>query len=184
MEFEPFPTHQNDLRLGRRSGRFTAWENKAASRTGWWIQPGRHPLRPAPQNQLRSTAKRSGSPKDDKAAALERTAAGFAQHLAPTSRSVRLQNRFGPCQVPVRRFETMTTRKTLIRSRAGVRLQRIEHLARQQVVQSSWRLSTLRQNQPRSFADETEAEDAFDMEVIASLTDPIIMDMQRRGLID
>lgn len=78
----------------------------------------------------------------------------------------------------------MATRKTLIRSRAGVRLQRIEHLARQQVAQSSWRLSALRQNQPRSFADQTEAEDVFDMEVIASLTDPIIMDMQRRGLID
>lgn len=78
----------------------------------------------------------------------------------------------------------MATRKTLIRARAGVRLQRIEDLARQQVVQSSWRLSTPRQNPPRSFADETEAEDAFDMEVIASLTDPVIMDMQRRGLID
>ena len=78
----------------------------------------------------------------------------------------------------------MATRKTLIKSRAGVRLQRIEHLARQQVVQSSWRLSTMRQNQPRTFADETEAEDAFDIEVIASLTDPIIIDMQRRGLID
>ena len=78
----------------------------------------------------------------------------------------------------------MVTRKTLIKSRAGVRLQHIEHLARQQVVQSSWRLSTLRQNQPRSFADEMEAENAFDMEVIASLTDPLIMDIQRRGLID
>lgn len=78
----------------------------------------------------------------------------------------------------------MATRKTLIKSRAGVRLQRIEHLARRQVVQSSWRLSTMRQNQPRSFADEMEAEDAFDMEVIASLNDPIIMDMQRRGLLD
>ena len=78
----------------------------------------------------------------------------------------------------------MATRKTLIKSRAGVRLQRIEHLARQQVAQSSWWLSTLRQNQPRSFADETEAEDAFDMEVIASLTDPIVIDMQRRGLIN
>jgi hypothetical protein len=78
----------------------------------------------------------------------------------------------------------MATRKTLVRSRAGVRLQHIEHLARQQVVHSSWRLSTLRQNQPRSFADEMEAEDAFDIEVIASLTDPLIMDMQRRGLID
>ncbi len=78
----------------------------------------------------------------------------------------------------------MATRKTLVRSRAGVRLQRIEHLAGQQEVQSSWRLSTLHQNQPRLFADETEAEDALDMEVIASVTDPIIMDMQRRGLID
>ena len=78
----------------------------------------------------------------------------------------------------------MATRKILIKSRAGVRLQRIEHLARQQVVQSSWRLSTMRQNQPRTFADEVEAEDAFDMEVIASLTDPVIIDMQRRGLLD
>lgn len=79
----------------------------------------------------------------------------------------------------------MATRKTLVRSRAGVKLQRIEHLAGQQkVVQSSWRLSTLRANQPRSFADEAAAEDAFDIEVIASLTDPIIIDMQRRGLID
>jgi len=78
----------------------------------------------------------------------------------------------------------MATRKTLIKSRAGVRLQRIEHLARQQVVQSSWLVSTMRQNQPRSFADEASAEDAFDMEVVASLSDPIIVDMQRRGLID
>ncbi len=78
----------------------------------------------------------------------------------------------------------MATRKTLIISRAGVRLQRIEHLARQQVAQSSWRISTMRRNQPRSFADETAAEGPFDMEVIASLTDPLIIDMQRRGLLD
>ena len=78
----------------------------------------------------------------------------------------------------------MATRKTLIRSRAGVKLQRIEHLARQQVVQASWLVSTLRRNQPRSFATETEAEDAYDIEVIASLTDPVVIDMQRRGLID
>ncbi len=78
----------------------------------------------------------------------------------------------------------MATRKTLIRSSAGVRLQQIEHLARQQVVQSSWCLSTMRQNQPRSFADEASAEDAFNMGVVASQSDPIIVDMQRRGLID
>lgn len=79
----------------------------------------------------------------------------------------------------------MGTRKTLIKSQAGVKLLRIEHLAGQQkVVQSLWRLSTLRANQPRSFAEEAAAEDAFDMEVIAALSDPIIIDMQRRGLID
>lgn len=78
----------------------------------------------------------------------------------------------------------MATRKTIIKSRAGVRLQHIEQLARQQVVQSSWRVSTMRHNQPRTFADQTEAEDAFDVEVIASLTDPIIIDMQRRGLLE
>lgn len=78
----------------------------------------------------------------------------------------------------------MATRKTLIKSHAGVRLQRVEHLARQQVIQSSWRLSTMRQKQPRTFANEIEAENAFDMEVIASLTDPTIIAMQRRGLLD
>jgi hypothetical protein len=34
------------------------------------------------------------------------------------------------------------------------------------------------------FADQDQAEDAFDLEVIAALTDPVVMDMQRRGLID
>lgn len=78
----------------------------------------------------------------------------------------------------------MATRKTLVKSHAGVRLQHVEHLARQQIIQSSWRLSTLRQKRPRTFADEIEAENAFDMEGIASLTDPTIINMQRRGLFD
>lgn len=79
----------------------------------------------------------------------------------------------------------MGTRKTLVKSRAGVKLLRVEHLAgRQKGIQSSWRLLTLRTNAPRAFADEMEAGDAFDMEVIASLTDPTIIAMQRRGLID
>lgn len=42
----------------------------------------------------------------------------------------------------------------------------------------------MRSNQPRTFADETAAEDAFHVEVIASLTDHIIIEMQRRGLLD
>jgi len=78
----------------------------------------------------------------------------------------------------------MATRKTLVKSRAGVQLQRIERLAGRQVTQLSWRVSTMRENQSRTFADQVEAEVAFDIEVIACLTDPIIIDMQRRGLID
>jgi hypothetical protein len=79
----------------------------------------------------------------------------------------------------------MPTRKTLIRSEAGVRLQRIERLgAQQKVVQQRYSLSTLRRPAALMFADQDQAEDAFDLEVIAALTDPVVMDMQRRGLID
>lgn len=79
----------------------------------------------------------------------------------------------------------MPTRKTLIRSEAGVRLQRIEHLgAQQKVVQQRYSLSTLRRHAAVVFVDQAQAEDAFDLEVIAALTDPVVMDMQRRGLID
>lgn len=79
----------------------------------------------------------------------------------------------------------MPTRKTLIRSEAGVRLQRIERLgAQQKVLQQRFSLSTLRRHSALIFADEAQAEDAFDLEVIAALTDPVVMDMQRRGLID
>lgn len=41
----------------------------------------------------------------------------------------------------------------------------------------------MRANQARSFADEV-AGDASDIEVIAALTDPIVMGMQKLGLID
>ncbi|TFW14236.1 hypothetical protein EGY25_03290 [Brevundimonas intermedia] len=68
----------------------------------------------------------------------------------------------------------MGIRKTLIKSRAGVKLKRIEQLAgkRQKVVQSPRRLATLRADQQQSFADEAAVEDAFDVEFIASLSDP------------
>lgn len=42
----------------------------------------------------------------------------------------------------------------------------------------------MRSNQPRAFADEAAGADAFDVGVIASLTAAIIIDMQRRGLLD
>lgn len=79
----------------------------------------------------------------------------------------------------------MATRKILMRSQAGVRLQRIERLSAQQhVLQARFALSTLRRHGARVFRDQMEAEDAFDLEVIAALSDPIVYDMQRRGLID
>jgi len=75
--------------------------------------------------------------------------------------------------------------KTLIKSQAGVRLERVERLsAGQKGGSQTYRLSTLRMNGPRTFADPDAAEEAFDIEVIAALTDPVIIDMQRRGLID
>ncbi len=79
----------------------------------------------------------------------------------------------------------MPTRKTLLQSRAGVRLHRIEALsAAQKVVSQTYRLATYRTAQPRNFADERAALDAFDLEVIASLQDPLVIEMQRRGLVD
>jgi len=80
----------------------------------------------------------------------------------------------------------MATRKTLIKSEAGVNLHRVEQLASQQkrVISESYRLSSLRPNATRLFADPAEAETAFDLEVIASLNDPVVIEMQRRGLID
>lgn len=75
--------------------------------------------------------------------------------------------------------------KILIKSEAGVRLERIERLSRSQKdANAIYRLSTLRTNGPRTFTDGAAAEDAFDLEVVAALADPVIMDMQRRGLID
>lgn len=68
----------------------------------------------------------------------------------------------------------MPTRKTLIKSEAGVRLERIEQLSeRGRVQQQHFRLCTLRPNPPRLLADENAALDAFDLEVIASLSDPV-----------
>ena len=74
----------------------------------------------------------------------------------------------------------MPTRKETIREQAGVKLQRIEQLnASQKVLSTHYRLSTLRRSQPRVVADPQTAEDAFDLEVIASLTDPVVQRLIR-----
>lgn len=72
----------------------------------------------------------------------------------------------------------MPTRKTLLKSTAGVRLERVESLSAQGKLQSRhFVLKTYRPNQPRVLADESAALDAFDLEVIASLADPVACHM-------
>lgn len=69
----------------------------------------------------------------------------------------------------------MPIRKTLLKAKAGVRLERIENLsARGKLLTQHYVLRTLRPNQPRVLSDETAAENAFDLEVIASLMDPVV----------
>lgn len=76
----------------------------------------------------------------------------------------------------------MAIRKTLIRTEAGVRLERIEALSgRQKVVSTLYCLRTLRPNQPRMIADRDEAEAAFAREVTASLKDPVIRALVAAG---
>ena len=75
----------------------------------------------------------------------------------------------------------MPTRKSLVRSEAGVRLERIEHLSARGVVRETYRLSTLRPSPPRQLADERTAQDAFDLEVVASLSDPVVMQLVDKG---
>ena len=75
----------------------------------------------------------------------------------------------------------MPTRRTLIRAATGVRLERVEKLSAQgKVQQEHFTLRTLRPNPPRIIAGERAALDAFDLEVIASLADPVVSRMADR----
>ncbi len=79
----------------------------------------------------------------------------------------------------------MPMKKTLLKSESGVRLELVEQFNRNQAVERrEYCLRTLRLGQPRLFVDEREAEDAFDLELIASLNDPVVQQMARRGLLD
>ncbi|MBD3836802.1 hypothetical protein [Brevundimonas sp.] len=79
----------------------------------------------------------------------------------------------------------MPIKTSLLRSEAGVRLHRIEHPGGQPENSARpYRLSTCRSAPPLAFSDERAALDAFDLEVIAALSDPTVIDMQRRGLLD
>ena len=75
----------------------------------------------------------------------------------------------------------MAQKKTLVASKAGVRLERIEDLAERQRGKITFKLSTYRPPQPRP--DELEAEEAFAREVTASRRDPVIAALMERGSI-
>lgn len=74
----------------------------------------------------------------------------------------------------------MVTSRTLLRTQAGVRLERIEQIARKQR-SVQFRLSTHRTFSPRLILDEEEAQRAFGREVSASLEDPVVVGLMQKG---
>lgn len=72
----------------------------------------------------------------------------------------------------------MASTRKLLREEAGVKLFEVgEPKSYGRANGSHYRISTMRQNQPRVLADLAEAEDAFDLEVISSLLDPVVQKM-------
>ena len=72
----------------------------------------------------------------------------------------------------------MASTRKLLREEAGVKLFEVgEPKSYGRANGSHYRISTMRQNQPRVLADLAEAEDAFDLEVISSLQDPVVQKM-------
>ena len=72
----------------------------------------------------------------------------------------------------------MAIKKTDLKTEAGVKLTRVEEVTPMGTVRSQhYRLTTLRPNQPRVLAQREAAEDAFDLEVVASLLDPVVQRM-------
>lgn len=72
----------------------------------------------------------------------------------------------------------MPIKKTDLKAQAGVKLTLVEEVTPMGTVRSQhYRLTTLRPNQPRVLAHREAAEDAFDLEVVASLLDPVVQRM-------
>ncbi|CAL1690877.1 hypothetical protein MMB232_01011 [Brevundimonas subvibrioides] len=75
----------------------------------------------------------------------------------------------------------MPSRKTELKAEAGVRLTLVEEVTPLGTVRAShYRLTTLRPNQQRVLARLETAEEAFDLEVIASLMDPVVQALVTR----
>ncbi len=74
--------------------------------------------------------------------------------------------------------------KKLVRAQAGVRLERIDHLAARQKRAVCFKLTSHRNTPERLIADEAEAQRAFAREVAASLEDEVVKGLIRRGVVD
>lgn len=75
----------------------------------------------------------------------------------------------------------MASTRKLLREEAGVKLFEVgEPKSFGKANGCHYRISTMRRNQPTVLADLTEAQDAFDLEVIASLMDPVVQHLIAR----
>lgn len=74
--------------------------------------------------------------------------------------------------------------RKLVRAQAGVRLERIDHLAARQKRAICFKLTSHRNTPERLIADEAEAQRAFAREVEASLEDEVVKGLIRRGVVD
>lgn len=76
----------------------------------------------------------------------------------------------------------MPIKKTDLKAEAGVKLTLVEEVTPMGTVRSQhYRLTTLRPAQPRVLAHRDLAEDAFDLEVVASLMDPVVQRLIERS---
>lgn len=77
----------------------------------------------------------------------------------------------------------MPIKRTPLREASGVKLIQVDDVAPNggRVKATHYRLSTLRPNQPRVLADRETADEAFDLEVIASLADPTVQKLIGSG---
>jgi folate-dependent phosphoribosylglycinamide formyltransferase PurN len=74
--------------------------------------------------------------------------------------------------------------KKLVRAQAGVKLERIEHLAARQKRAVCFKLTSHRNTPERLIADEQEAQRAFAREVAASLEDKVVQGLIASGYLD
>ena len=74
--------------------------------------------------------------------------------------------------------------KKLVRAQAGVKLERIDHLAARQKRAVCFKLTSHRNIPERLIADEQEAQRAFAREVAASLQDKVVQGLIASGYLD